>query len=399
MHWPRPCGWKSAICVALFLAAGLWCPACSSQRAGKVEHVVIILKENHTFDNYFGTFPGADGVTSGITSSGATVPLTPLPDVDNNLLCNGWDCAITAIDGGKMDGFDLISGGLSAYTQASEQQIPNYWQYARHFVLADRYFTSVHGPSLPNHLFTLAAQSGGVLDNISNNGGGMACDGTPTGTVTVIEANGDRREQSPCFDFTTLADLLQAAGRSWKYYSDGSGGTFALIRHIRNSSMWANTQYSSAQFLQHARKGQLPSMSWLVPPWPESEHPPNSVCAGDNETAQFVNAIMQGPAWNSTVVFVTYDDFGGFYDHVSPPQVDQDGLGPRVPLLIISPFAKPAYTSHTLYEHSSLLKFVESQYHLRSLTARDAAASSMGDSFDFNGTPQPPLILPMHPCP
>lgn len=364
-----------------------------------MEHVVIILKENHTFDNYFGTFSGADGVTTGITSTGTMVPLTPIPDVDNAVLCNAWDCAITAIDGGKMDGFDLINGGLSAYTQASEQQIPNYWQYARHFVLADRYFTSVHGPSLPNHLFTLAAQSGGVIDNVSSNGGGVACDGTPTGTVTVIDANGNRTEQSPCFDFTTLADLLDDAGLSWKYYIDDGISTFQLIRHIRNSPMWANAQHTSKQFLEEAQSGQLPSMSWVIPDYEDSEHPPNSICAGDNETAQFVNAVMQGPAWNSTVVFVTYDDFGGFYDHVPPPQVDLDGLGPRVPLLIISPFAKPGYISHTLYEHSSLLKFVETQYHLRSLTARDTAASSMLDSFDFNAKPQPPLILPTHACP
>jgi phospholipase C len=108
---------------------------------------------------------------------------------------------------------------------------------------------------------------------------------------------------------------------------------------------------------------------------------------------------MQGPAWNSTVVFVTYDDFGGFYDHVPPPQVDQFGMGPRVPLLIISPFAKRGYISHTLYEHSSMLKFVETLYHLPSLTARDAAASAMLDSFDFNRPPQPPLFLASHQCP
>jgi len=140
-------------------------------------------------------------------------------------------------------------------------------------------------------------------------------------------------------------------------------------------------------------------MSWVIPPYMESEHPPNSICAGENQTTQFVNAIMQGPVWNSTVVFITYDDFGGFYDHVVPPQVDRDGMGPRVPLLIISPFAKPRYISHTLYEHSSMLKFVETLYHLPSLTARDAAASDMLDSFDFNQPPQPPLVLSSHQCP
>jgi len=399
VHTARDCRWQASISFGLLFAHAFAFLGCSIRRTNAVEHVVIILKENHTFDNYFGTYPGADGVTTGLTSTGSTVPLMPMPDADQAQLCNSWDCAIEALNGGKMNDFDLISSGLSAYTQASEQQIPNYWQYARHFTLADHYFTSVHGPSLPNHLFTLAAQSGGVIDNVSSNGGGVACDGTPTGTVPVIDANGNRTAQSPCFDFTTLADLLGDAGLSWRYYADGGGGTFSVIRHIRNGPMWVNAQNSSAQFLEDAQSGRLPAMAWLLPPSTASEHPPNSICAGDNQTAQFVNAIMQGPAWNSTVVFVTYDDFGGFYDHVPPPQLDQDGLGPRVPLLIISPFAKPGYISHTLYEHSSLLKFVETQYHLRSLTARDAAASTMLDSFDFNQPPQPSLVLPSHKCP
>jgi phospholipase C len=320
-----------------------------------------------------------------------------MPDAYQASLCNGWDCAIQSMDGGKMDGFDLISGGLAAYTQVTEQQIPNYWEYARHFVLADRYFTSVHGPSLPNHLFTVAAQSGGVIDNPSGTSGGTACDGSPSGTVTVLDANGNWTRQSPCFDFMTLPDLLERAGISWKDYTDGDG-IVAKIRHIRNSSMWTNNRATLAQFLQDAQSGQLPAVSWFEP-WEGSEHPPESVCAGDNQIAGLVNAIMQGPAWNSTVVFVTYDDFGGFYDHVPPPQVDEQGLGPRVPLLIISPFAKPGYVSHTVYEHSSILKFIETRYQLQSLTPRDAAASNMLDSFDFGQPPQPPLILPSHQCP
>jgi phospholipase C len=163
--------------------------------------------------------------------------------------------------------------------------------------------------------------------------------------------------------------------------------------------MWTQNQGTTAQFLQDAQSGQLPAVSWLITPYPGSEHPPNSTCAGDNQTAEFINAIMQGPAWNSTAIFVTYDDFGGFYDHVTPPQLDQNGLGPRVPLLIISPFARPGYISHTLSEHASMLKFIETRYHLHSLTARDASASNLLDSFDFNQRPQPPLILQEHPCP
>jgi phospholipase C len=389
---------KTALGLGVLLAVALTLLACSGGGSATIQHTVIILKENHTFDNYFGTFPGADGVTSGLTSTGQLVPLTPMSDMDYAPVCNGWDCAIQAMNGGKMDGFDLISPNDSAYTQASQQQIPDYWQYAQHFVLADHYFTSVHGPSLPNHLFTLAAQAGGAIDNVSDGGRGVACDGTPTGTVTVIDANGNPTEQSPCFDFPILGDELEAAGISWKYYIDGTG-VLSVIRHIRNSPMWTQNQGTTAQFLQDAQSGQLPAVSWLILPYGSSEHPPNSICAGENQTAEYINAIMQGPAWSSTVIFVTYDDFGGFYDHVPPPQLDQFGLGPRVPLLIISPFAKPGYISHTVYEHSSMLKFVESRYQLPSLTARDAAANDMLDSFTFSQPPQPPLILQPHQCP
>jgi phospholipase C len=138
-------------------------------------------------------------------------------------------------------------------------------------------------------------------------------------------------------------------------------------------------------------------VSWVLPPVEKSEHPPNSICAGENWTLEAVNAIMQGPDWNSTVVFITYDDFGGLYDHVPPPQIDQLGLGPRVPMLIISPFAKRGYVSHTQYEHSSVLKFVESRYHLPPRTGRDAGASDMLETFDFNQT-QRPLVLSERQC-
>jgi phospholipase C len=399
MRATRPFRSKTTLNLAALLTVALSLWACSGRRSATIEHTVIILQENHTFDNYFGAFPGADGAMSGSTSTGATVPLAPLPDMDFATLCNSWDCALQAMDGGRMDGFDLINGGLSAYAQASSQEIPLYWRYAQHFALADRYFTSVHGPSLPNHLFTLAAQSGGTIDNVSAGSGGVGCDGSPTGTVTVIDASGNRTEQSPCFDFVTMPDLLEAAGISWKYYIEGGKGVLAVIRHIRNSPMWTQNQGTTTQFLQDAQSGQLPAVTWLITPYPGSEHPPNSICAGDNQTAQFINAIMQGPAWNSTAIFVTYDDFGGYYDHVPPPQLDQEGLGPRVPLLIISPFAKRGYISHMLYEHSSMLKFIETRYLLRSLTARDAGANNLLDSFNFTQPPQPPLILQPHQCP
>jgi phospholipase C len=360
-----------------------------------IRHTVFIINENHTFDNFFGTFPGADGTTTGLLSSGQSMALSAMPDSDHGILCNNWDCSLQAMDAGKMDKFDLINGGTrSAYTQVTQQQIPNEWAYARRFTLADRYFTSVHGPSVPNHLFALAAQSGGAIDN----GGKPDCDGTSGGTVTVIDEYGNRSQQSFCFYFKTLPDALEEAGIPWKYYAD-HGGFLVIIGKIRNSVLWNEDVMPSTQFIADAKSGHLPAVSWLVPPQEYSQHPPSSMCEGENWTVNVLNAVMQGPDWNSTVVFMTWDDFGGFYDHVPPPQIDQFGLGPRVPLLIISPYAKPGYISHTLYEHSSVLKFIETRYGLQALTSRDAAASNMLDSFNFAQAPQVPLVLQPRTCP
>jgi phospholipase C len=363
-----------------------------------VKHIVFIIKENHTFDNYFGRFRNADGATSGSESHGHVVSLSHMPDIYNKSLCNGWECALEAMDHGKMDQFDLIANGsLNAYAQVSEQDIPNYWAYARQFVLADRYFTSVHGPSLPNHLFAVAAQSGGAIGNGTTSSGGTYCDGSP-GTVLVIDQKGNITSGSPCFDFLTLPDVLATAGISWRYYAD-EGDALFVIRHIRNGPAWNRNITPPEQFIADATGGHLPAVSWLTPPpGGVNDHPPNSVCTGENWTVGMLNAVMQGPDWDSTVVFITWDDFGGFYDHVPPPQLDQFGLGPRVPLLIISPFSKAGYISHTVYEHSSILKFIETRYHLPPLTSRDGMANNMLDSFDFTQQ-QLPLILQPRQCP
>jgi phospholipase C len=305
-----------------------------------------------------------------------------------------------------MDKFDVMNGATwGAYVQAREKDIPNYWAYARRFALADNYFTSVHGPSLPNHLFAIAAQSGGAIDNAGgaidnegNPGQGTDCGGSSWGTVTVIDEYGNRSQQPPCFDFPTLPDSLTKAGISWKYYAEG-GGFLSTIGHIYKSPSWPVSIAAPEQFLTDARTGHLPAMSWLLPPRPDSEHPPNSMCEGENWTVTVLNAVMQGPDWNSTAVFIAWDDFGGLYDHVPPPQVDEFGLGPRVPLLIISPYAKPGYVSHTVYDHTSILKFVETRYGLPALTSRDAWANAMLDSFDFDQPPRPPVLLGTRTCP
>jgi phospholipase C len=213
-----------------------------------------------------------------------------------------------------------------------------------------------------------------------------------------MDESGKITQQSPCFDFETLPDRLEGAGISWKYYGPG-GGILTTIRHIANSPLLQERSADASQFLNDATNGNLQAVSWVLTPGGAGEHPPESSCQGENWTVQVLNAIMQGPDWQSTVIFVAWDDFGGLYDHVPPPQVDRYGLGPRAPLLIISPFAKRGYVSHTVYEQSSILKFIEQRYHLPPLTARDRAASDLLDGFDFSQPAQPPLILSPRQCP
>ena len=374
----------------------------------KIEHIVFIIKENRSFDTYFGTFPGADGVTMGRTSKGEVVPLTPTPDGLAFDLGHRWGDAVKAIDGGKMDGFDLVTNGnvdgaLLPYTQMRESDIPNYFAYARNFVLADHMFSSLTGPSFPNHLYAVAAQSGGAISN-PHPKEVWGCDADPDETVDVMDAKGEISQEQPCFDFPTLADRLEAANVSWKYYAPTRGqegyawSALDAIRHIRNSSLWTSKVVPDAQFVEDARNGRLPAVSWLVTGF-ASEHPPDSTCKGESWTVEQLNAVMEGPDWASTAVFITWDDFGGFYDHVPPPTVDKFGLGPRVPLLIISPYARKGKVSHTQYEFSSFLSLVEKRFFLAPLTERDQKANDMVDSFDFTQQPLPPLVLHPDSCP
>jgi len=374
----------------------------------KIEHIVFIIKENRSFDTYFGTFPGADGAMTGRTSKGEVVPLTRTPDKLPFDLGHSWEDAIKAIDGSKMDGFDLVvngnlDGAILPYTQMRESDIPNYFAYAHNFVLADRMFSSLQGPSFPNHLYTVAAQSGGAINNPKPREI-WGCDADPDELVDVMDSKGEISKEPPCFDLPTLADRLEAAHISWKYYAPTRGqegylwSALDAIKHIRNSSLWTSKVVPDAQFAEDARNGRLPAVSWLVT-GETSEHPPFSTCAGENWSVEQLNAVMEGPDWASTAVFITWDDFGGFYDHVSPPPVDKFGLGPRVPLLIISRYVRKGKVSHTQYEFSSFLAFVEKRFYLAPLTERDKKANDMLDSFDFTQTPLPPLVLKTRSCP
>ena len=377
-----------------------------------IQHIIFIIKENRSFDNYFGQYPGANGAFTGPMSTGQVVTLRHAADqaVD---VGHDWTSAVTAMDGGKMDRFDVIlygdiNGQRAAYSQLTQADIPNYYSYAAHFVLSDNTFSSLHGESFPNHLYTIGAQSGGVLSVPQPSGSQKAaynwgCDLPSDYLVRAMDDAGNISAVFPCFDFQTLADSLESAGIGWRYYAPPEGtrgyqfSTYDAINHIRNGPLWGNV-VPDTQFALDAASGNLPAVSWLVT-GPNSEHPPNSTCQGENWTVQQLNALMQGPDWGTSAVFITWDDFGGFYDHVPVPTVDTFGLGPRVPLLIISPYARPGHISHTQYEFASVLKFIEERFGLPPLTERDADANDTTDSFDFKRTPLSPLILNPRSCP
>jgi phospholipase C len=391
----------------------------------QIQHIVIFVKENRTFDNYFGQFPGANGAITGLTSTGATVPLLPAPDQEASDLCHHEPCARLAMDNGKMDSFDIMPNktnkepappNLRSYVQFSQPGIPNYWAYASSYALADNMFSSLWGSSFPNHLYTIAAQSGGAVDNPGANGatvetGFLGCDAPQQFSVPVLSPNLQTTSNVyPCFDFPTLGDRIDAAQPSnpsitWKYYSppEGQSGSewnaYDAINHIRFGADWTLNMISESQFISDAMNGNLASVNWVVTPDATSDHPPESVCVGENDTVSKINAIMQGPQWGSTAIFVTWDDFGGYYDHVPPPQIYTYGLGMRVPLIIISPYVRPAYISHTLYSFESLLSFAENIFGLPPLLSTDTLANNIADSFDFTQTPLPPLILQQRTCP
>jgi len=382
-----------------------------------IKHVVFIVKENRSFDNMFGRFPGADG-TRMADDHGTTRPLTR--GYDQRLphdLPHDYIAALKAYDDGKMDGFNQSQAADAyAFTQlVGPSQLPNYWHWAKSFVLGDHFFASVNGPSFPNHLFTIAAQSGGTHDNpdapASNDRGDYktwGCDAPKSEVVEVADTEGVIHKVPPCFDLRTLGDELEDAEVPWAYYAappvpwddaPHSGyiwSAYAAIEHFRNDPQeWDQHVFPVQHVVKDIEENRLPPVTWITPQFAYSEHPEYSFCAGENWSTRVIDAIMRSPMWKDTAIFLTWDDWGGFYDHVPPPQIDKFGLGIRVPFLLISPYAKQGLIDHKHAEFSSVLRFIENNWTLPQLTKRDRQATDLSYDFDFTRAARPPDPLPL----
>ncbi|HEV2581837.1 MAG TPA: alkaline phosphatase family protein [Ktedonobacteraceae bacterium] len=376
-----------------------------------IQHIVFMVKENRTFDSMFGTYPGANGATTWVDLSGVTHPLYHQPIQLKNDIKHSYVTAVRAEDNGKMDRFQNIPGSsqLGIYASVSQlyqSDIPNYWAYAQNFALEDNFFSDESGPSFPNHLFTIAGEDGNAAD--IPHGGGWGCDARSTTTVETIDPSDVTSYVFPCYDFQTLGDLLDQAGISWKYYAPPKGNpgyiwsAYDAINHIRNGSDWTSHVVDYSQFAVDAAAGNLPAVSWLVTPGNVSDHPPYNVCNGENFTVSQINAIMGNSSeWASTAVVLTWDEWGGFYDHVYPPKGPNPYIeyGFRVPALIISPYARAGYIDNTFNSFSSMLKFAEDTFGLPSLTSLDGNSNDLYSAFNFNQTPIPPLVLQTRTCP
>ena len=321
-------------------------------RPGPIEHVVIIVKENHGYDNYFGMFAGGNGVA---------LPASPNPPPQ---------------DPDHRHGAWLTRDKTAPRVAFPQSDIPHYWGYAKQFTLCDNYFTDVAGPSTPNHLMLIMADSK-IVDNPS---------------ISYRKHPGP-----PLYDQPSLPSQLEAAGLSWTNYN---GYAFDFIKHT------ADKKRPWQQFATDAAAGHLPAVSWLYADEVMSEHPADTapqraagagdVSKGGQWTVSQVQAVVSAGLWANVAVFITWDDWGGWWDHVTPPNVEKwtDGTqfryGGRVGCLVLSPYARAGYVSKTRHSHVSLLKFCENNFGLPSLNARTKASDGMEDCFDFRQNPLPP---------
>jgi len=381
-----------------------------------VQNVVVIFQENRTPDNLFGSnpnfLPGVDIATSGVNSQGQQIPLTAVPLVNNYDLSHAHSAFVAMYDGGTMDGADKVpvycakgaqgcppANPQFKYVDNSTGILNPYFQLAEQYTFGDRMFQTNQGPSFPAHQYIISGTSAPTADSdlfAAENPGGNANANNNTGCtapsgefVTLIDPSGSESQKMyPCFEHPTLTDLLDNAGVSWRYYTPSAGSIWTgpnAIYHLRFGADWSNdVVLKPAQILTDIANNQLPAVSWVIPTGQESDHPNGNQGLGPSWVASVVNAIGQSQYWDNTVILITWDDWGGWYDHVAPTLINSYEYGFRVPLIVVSPFAKQAYVSHVTHDFGSILKFIEETYHLPSLGYADAPADDLSDCFDFH---------------
>ncbi|TMB57060.1 MAG: alkaline phosphatase family protein [Chloroflexi bacterium] len=459
---------KASRVAAAFVGVVLLATSCQSAAVGAagngihlIKHVIVIMQENRSFDSYFGTYPGADGIPMGKPKAGVCVrdpaasggcvrPFHDTKDV-NFGGPHGNSSAVADIDNGRMDGFvreaehgrTRCSGPLepSCLTQTPTDvmgyhdgsDIPNYWAYARNFVLQDHMFEPTASWSLPAHLYMVSEWS-------------AACtrEGDPSSCQTDISdrlphlVHGPRnpiQRPRPDYAWTDLTYLMHTHNVSWRYYlSEGTQPDCyndqevctPRPQQVGTPQIWnplpyfdtvhQDGQIGNIQTVDHffadAKAGNLPAVSWVIPNGADSEHPPGRVSTGESYVTKLINAVMSSPDWDSTAIFLAWDDWGGFYDHVNPPVVDGAGYGLRVPGMVISPYARQGYIDHQTLSFDAYVKFIEDDFlgGQRLDPATDGRpdprpdvrenAKTLGDlrsDFDFSQPPRAPFLLPENP--
>ena len=414
---------------------------------GKIKHIIIIMQENRSFDSYFGTFPHADGIpmSNGVPSMCSPDPLTNAcvkPFLDHQDRNGGGPhvsgSVTTDVNGGSMNGFvaSALAGkkscadptnpvcvnrsngaGTDVMGYHNGSDIPNYWAYAKNFVLQDHMFENVASWSLPQHL----AMVSGWTASCTNPADATSCSSSLAGVPWWTKPG------TTPYAWTDITYLLNRHHVSWGYYLDngtsgvGYGGTAPGVPYIWDvlpgfSDIHSDHQQNNVQDLSNfsaaAKAGKLPAVSWVIPQIADSEHPPALVSQGQSYVTTLVNSVMKSKDWNSSAIFLSWDDWGGFYDHVNPKLVDANGYGLRVPGIVISPFARKGYIDHQTLSHDAYLKFIEDAFlkGQRLDPATDGRPDSRPDvrenmkalgnllsDFNFTQKPRAPMLLPTDP--
>lgn len=376
-------------------------------------HIVIIIQENRTFDNFFATFPGADGTTVGKTHNGTRrlhkANLYSAINPNNHYRYWKQDCNPGLQGQCRMNGFDTVpigsTPGTYVYQYVDPAQIRPYWDMAKQYVLADHFFQTQGSGSFTAHQDLIRGgaeinSTQSLIDLPTQTPWG--CD-APPGTVTSLITRTNQYLPGagpyPCLSYRTLRDLLDAKDIPWRYYTPAVGqnlggnvwNAFDAIAAVRNGPQWStNVAFPETKVFVDIDRDTLPGISWVIPDFGNSDHAGKSSDKGPSWVAQVVNAIGQSPAWKTTAIFILWDDWGGWYDHVPPPGKRRfGGLGFRVPLIVVSPFAKAGYISSSDYEFGSIVRFIEDNWSLGRLgTTDESSADFTNDFFDFTQQPR-----------